>query len=137
MTGAKPKIAFTIPVPAGTTKQDLIWAFGTERPSSSAPDAILVQHLESGPFVIDLGGSITSSDAASPAELPLTPVPPEVGLLSYQKYIIAHAILCVIGFLFLLPVGVLLARYFRTFTNKWFNGHAFVNFILGMHSFFY
>lgn len=29
-----------------------------------------------------------------------------------------HAVLCTTGFLILLPVGVLVARYIRTFTNR-------------------
>ena len=29
-----------------------------------------------------------------------------------------HAILCTTGFLILLPVGVLVARYTRTYTNR-------------------
>jgi len=130
--GEKPKIAFTIHVPSGTGRQDLIWAFGTDRPSSASPDAILQQHLESGPFQLDLGGSIDSVDAASPANTPTTPFPstPRTGLRGYQKYIVAHAVLCVVGFLFLLPLGVLIARYFRTFTHKWFNMHFFVQFFL-------
>ncbi len=37
--------------------------------------------------------------------------------------IVAHAILCTIGFLILLPAGALLARYARTFTGGWFKGH--------------
>ncbi|KAG7085768.1 hypothetical protein E1B28_003309 [Marasmius oreades] len=35
-----------------------------------------------------------------------------------------HAILCASGFLILLPVGVLIARYSRTITNRWFPFHA-------------
>jgi len=130
--GEKPKIAFTIPVPTGTARQDLIWAFGAEPPSSAAPDATLVQHLTSGTFALDLAGSIDDVDAASPANLPSTPVTPapSTGLQGYQKYIVAHAILCVVGFVFLLPLGVLIARYLRTFNNKWFKMHAIVQFFL-------
>ncbi|KAF9260346.1 hypothetical protein L218DRAFT_989621 [Marasmius fiardii PR-910] len=35
-----------------------------------------------------------------------------------------HAILCTSGFLIILPVGALLARYSRTLTNRWFPFHA-------------
>ncbi|ESK89402.1 hypothetical protein Moror_16177 [Moniliophthora roreri MCA 2997] len=35
-----------------------------------------------------------------------------------------HAILCTTGFLILLPLGVLVARYMRSFTNRWFPVHA-------------
>ncbi|KAJ6478803.1 hypothetical protein C8R47DRAFT_1138217 [Mycena vitilis] len=41
-----------------------------------------------------------------------------------------HAILCTVGFLILLPLGVLLARYARTFTHRWFWGHATMQFVI-------
>ncbi|KAK7044898.1 cytochrome b561 domain-containing protein [Favolaschia claudopus] len=41
-----------------------------------------------------------------------------------------HAILCTVGFLILLPLGVLLARYARTFTRRWFWGHAVIQLVL-------
>jgi len=46
---------------------------------------------------------------------------------------VAHGILCVIGFLFLLPAGALFARYLRTFVPGpvWFKGHAFIQFFIG------
>jgi hypothetical protein len=62
-------------------------------------------------------GSNGQPDSSSADELPLTP---------RQKMIVAHAILCVIGFLLLLPAGALLARYWRTYSNMWFKGHWFV-----------
>jgi len=41
-----------------------------------------------------------------------------------------HAILCTVGFLILLPLGVLLARYARTFTRSWFWGHAVMQLVI-------
>jgi len=41
-----------------------------------------------------------------------------------------HALLCSIGFLVLLPLGVLLARYARTFTRRWFWGHAVMQLVI-------
>jgi len=41
-----------------------------------------------------------------------------------------HAILCSVGFLILLPLGVLLARYTRTFLRHWFWGHAIIQLIV-------
>jgi len=49
-------------------------------------------------------------------DLPLSP---------FEKKIRNHALLCSIGFLVLLPVGVLIARYTRTFTNRWLYPHWF------------
>ena len=46
--------------------------------------------------------------------------------------IIAHGIICVIGFLFLLPLGALVARYFRTSTTVWFKAHQTIqSFVAG------
>lgn len=84
-----------------------------------------------GQSSIDLSKSLTSSGSGSGSgsgsngsgsgsnnnggtSLPLT---------STERMIIAHGILCVIGFLFLLPLGALVARYFRTSTNAWFKAH--------------
>lgn len=44
-------------------------------------------------------------------------------LLPYQKMLMAHAILCSIGFLVILPTGVLIARWGRLTTDSWFKFH--------------
>lgn len=41
-----------------------------------------------------------------------------------------HALLCSIGFLILLPLGSLTARYLRTLTNGWWFGHWLTNFVV-------
>jgi len=41
-----------------------------------------------------------------------------------------HALLCTVGFLILLPVGVLVARYTRTFTPVWFPAHFVIQLFL-------
>ena len=113
---------------ASSTSQTIIWAYGTTNPDDNAKDASLTQHPAdgSGPLSLDLsaafdeGGSIANSGGA--VSTPLQP---------FQKMIIAHAILCTIGFLILLPAGALLARYARTFTNAWFGGHWFFQFAFG------
>ncbi|KAF5375724.1 hypothetical protein D9615_009353 [Tricholomella constricta] len=50
----------------------------------------------------------------SDTPLPLTPL---------EQKAKAHAILSTIGFLILLPIGVLVARFTRTFSNKWWTAH--------------
>lgn len=55
----------------------------------------------------------------------------KISLLGYQKIIIAHAIISSFGFLFILPTGVLLARYLRTFTSKWYKIHWIIQFGIG------
>ncbi|KLO13720.1 hypothetical protein SCHPADRAFT_903922 [Schizopora paradoxa] len=41
-----------------------------------------------------------------------------------------HAVLCSVGFLILLPLGSLVARYLRTFTRGWFWPHALIQFVI-------
>jgi len=57
------------------------------------------------------------------------------GLLSFPLTSIEvmarnHAIVSTVGFLILLPLGVLLARYARTFTRRWFWGHAVMQLVI-------
>ena len=58
-----------------------------------------------------------------------------IPLLPFEKFIIAHAVLCVIGFLGLLPLGALVARYTRTFSPNWFKAHWIIQFAIGASSF--
>jgi len=92
----------------------------------------LTKQISSGTNGSD--GSSTGSTGSS--SIPLQP---------YQKLIVGHTILCVFGFLFLLPAGALFARYARTFMSNWFQGHwglqfaiagpvIFVGVILGIAS---
>ncbi|KAI0369695.1 hypothetical protein BV20DRAFT_1053069 [Pilatotrama ljubarskyi] len=128
LTGSQPKMSFTIPSDSSASGT-IIWAFGTINPDDAAIDATLQQHLESNPVSLDLTAS--ASDAATLAHLASPASDPNAGsgapvdqpLLPFQKMIIAHGLLCTIGFLMLLPAGALLARYARTFTNAWFTGH--------------
>ncbi|KAI0644676.1 hypothetical protein C8Q79DRAFT_912708 [Trametes meyenii] len=54
-----------------------------------------------------------------------------IPLVPFEKYIVAHAIFCVIGFLGFLPLGALLARYTRTYTPSWFTAHWICQFAIG------
>ena len=144
-SGSNPKLVFTIPQDS-SVGNTIIWAYGSTNPGSSAEDATLVQHLNSGPMAFNLANTLSSSDRdpTDPAVSTLsggstsgsgsgsgsgsTMVP----LLPYQKMLIAHGVLCTIGFLFLLPAGALLARYLRSFSNTWFKGHWVIQVGLGM-----
>lgn len=106
----------------------IIWAFGTTNPDSSDPDADFTQHLDMGQSSLDLSKSLTTSGS--------TPTSTggsgdngggsSMSLTKTDKMIIAHGILCVLGFLFFLPLGSLVARYFRTSTTAWFNTHRII-----------
>lgn len=121
------------------SKQWVIYAFGTQPPSDTVADAGLVQHLDYGLFELDLtkplpASSPPDSTTNSPSDAGTTTPSPtdDIPLLPYQRIIVAHAIFCIVGFLVLLPVGALLARYLRTFTSTWFTGHWVTQFAIGM-----
>ncbi len=117
----------------GSKTASLIWAFGNINPGSKAADAVLEQHLESSATTLDLSQPISSSNGTSdPVSDPNASSGIESApLLPFQKMIVAHALLCTIGFLILLPAGALLARFARTFTSGWFKGHWLFQFAIG------
>ncbi|KAH8799612.1 hypothetical protein DL96DRAFT_872830 [Flagelloscypha sp. PMI_526] len=90
--------------------------------------------LASTIFILCLQGTKASStDPVFVDVLAAEPQDPEAGrklLHSVNQKVIAHGILCTIGYLFLLPLGALLGRYFRTFTDKWFKGHMVVQWFI-------
>ncbi|KAH8077492.1 hypothetical protein BXZ70DRAFT_697161 [Cristinia sonorae] len=53
-----------------------------------------------------------------------------IPLFPYQKKLVSHGIVSVIGYLVLLPLGIFIARYLRTFTPKWFYAHWIVQSIV-------
>jgi len=53
-----------------------------------------------------------------------------IGLSEYEKRVRDHGLLAGIAFLVLIPVGVLIPRYLRTFTNQWWWGHWITNFLI-------
>lgn len=94
----------------GLSSLDLSKALGTYTSSGSTPSATNSYGNGGG----DNNGSTST---------PLTKV---------DRMIIAHAIFGVIGFLFLLPLGALVARYFRTSTSTWFRIHQTIqSFVAG------
>ncbi|KAG8958005.1 hypothetical protein FRC00_003195 [Tulasnella sp. 408] len=143
-------IAFTLPLPtASLNAVPLIWAYSTQRPSSSAVDAALVQHDNMGTFTIDLTQPMnalpTGTAAATGTSTQVVgPTPtgrpsnsgnagPDVVLSASQRKIRTHGILMSVGFLVLLPLGVFIARFSRTIPflkDKWFTAHWFVQFVL-------
>ena len=125
-----------MPVSGTLGTEYIIWAFGTTNPGSSSPDASFTEHLDMGQSSLDLSKSLSTntSSGSTPSStggsgnndsggisLPLTKT---------DKMIIAHGILCLMGFLFFLPLGSLVARYFRTSTSAWFNAHRSIQALL-------
>ncbi|KAJ7233918.1 hypothetical protein C8J57DRAFT_1381237 [Mycena rebaudengoi] len=132
-TGNTPSFVYTIPANADT-KQNVIFAFGTQNPGSSDKAATIVQHFDRGTFQLDLSKDLPTGTDGKPTlpnpsqgsdtggatdDIPFTP---------YQRMVIAHALFCVVGFAVLLPIGALLARYLRTATPTWFTGHWIAQF---------
>jgi len=132
LSSSSPTFAFTIPSNSDTT-QSLVYAIGSTNPSSSSASATLIQHFDSGSIQIDLSKDLTSSsgyDSPNPTGKTASGVS-SIPLQPYQQMIIAHAIFCSIGFLLVLPAGVLLARYGRTTIGPvWFKGHASLQFFI-------
>lgn len=138
--------------PNGQFKHTIVWAISTTRPPSNGPDAFLTQHVDQGSFTIDLAKPYTSSDplgntptsrpgGTGPvyhppgatntfggSDLPAFQLP---SLLPYQRLLVIHAVLCSIGFLLVLPVGALVARWLRTFNRHWFKAHWITQVALG------
>lgn len=144
VSGANPKLVYTIPANTDT-QQNIIWAFSSQNPNSKAADATIIQHLNSGPTNLNLGNTLTaeSRDPTNPtSSLSGSNTPPPTSgdvstpLLPYQKMIVAHGILCAIGFLGILPAGALLARYLRTFSPAWFRGHQFLQTVICQYTSF-
>lgn len=135
--GSPPKFVFTMPVGTVGT-QNIIWAFGDTNPGSSSPDASFDQHWDQGQSSLDLSKSLGTSTSSTSAPSPSSTEGSEndnnggtsLPLTYTDRLIIAHGILCVMGFLFFLPLGSLVARYLRTSTNTWFKAHQAIQFLL-------
>lgn len=149
LTGSNPKLVFTIPA-SSNSGSSIIWAYSSTNPGSSSVDASLVQHLDSGPTTLDLtktltmtdkdprnpittiadalSGSTTDSGSGSDTTFQLPP------LLPYQKYAVAHAIICTLGFIVFLPLGAIIARNLRSFNNVWFKLHWIIQWVIGASS---
>ncbi|KAJ7122053.1 hypothetical protein C8R43DRAFT_1241351 [Mycena crocata] len=131
--------AFVYTIPANSdTKQSLIFGFGTSNPGSSDPSATLQQHLDYGIIQLDLTKSLASTTASgggaasTPTSTPNSDnsggATDDIPLTPHQRMVVAHAIFSVVGFALFLPVGVLLARYLRTFSPTWYTGHWIAQF---------
>lgn len=108
--------------------QDIVFALGAINPGSTAVDAVIHRHLETGRGRLDLTKVQSGNTQGT------TNQGTEAPLLSYQRLIIAHGIFCFVGFLVFLPAGALIARYFRSFTPTWFTKHWVSQVVLGKAS---
>ena len=80
-----------------------------------------------GTSSLDLSGSLSSTASGSyPSATNGNSYGGGTSMNKVDRILIAHGIFCVIGFLFLLPLGALVARYFRTSTSSWFKAHRVI-----------
>ncbi|KZT57738.1 CBD9-like protein [Calocera cornea HHB12733] len=140
------RIVYTIPSDPNP-QQNLLWSISAVRPSSSAVDAMLIQHYDQSPYTLDLSKPLTNLAPSLTASFPAssaTPsatsddsgdsnVPPptdtqEAPFTSADMQIVAHAVLCSLAFGILMPLGGLFARLARTFIPQWFLIHWIINF---------
>lgn len=139
-------LAFDIPK-NNDTIQSLVWAFGVTAPAAD-PSAFIEQHLDAGTFSLNLSKELELASASASARIMSTqaegpsptadPVPPQTSSLTASNLsrtdglLVAHATLSAAGFLILLPLGTLVARWARVFTPRWFTAHWFINVVLGI-----
>jgi len=55
-----------------------------------------------------------------------------IPLSDIERRVRTHAICCTVGFLILLPIGVLVARYTRTLPYKWFWAHWIIQLVISL-----
>lgn len=122
----KPQLAFSIPKNSDTA-QAIIWAYSTTNPGSANVDARIVEHIDKGGATLDLTQPLSS---ASPTPTPSVQSGSSGSLTYHQRIVVAHGVLCVIGFLLLLPLGALVSRYLRTINHAWFKAHWFIQVML-------
>ncbi|KAF7974921.1 hypothetical protein HWV62_10953 [Athelia sp. TMB] len=126
-SNAKPSFVYTVPSVPATSSQAVIWAFGGTPPDNASPSAPLIQHLDSGTFNLDLTLPIAANATAPPPTA--APTSDDSEHARFMR-IVAHGVLCTVGFLGLLPLGVLVARWTRTFTPHWFTSHWVIQSVL-------
>ena len=148
LSGVSPILAFDVPK-NNDTIQSLVWAFGVTIPPAD-PSASIEQHLDAGNLSLNLtkkldessiGSALASTTTIQSATLATTSAlaPSQsfsttaaTTLSHTDGVLVAHAALSAAGFLILLPLGTLVARWARVFTPKWFTAHWFINVVLGI-----
>lgn len=76
---------------------------------------------------ITVTSSPTSSQTATSSSVAFEQGP----LRSFEKLAIIHGTLSTFAFLVVLPAGIFLARFTRTWNNKWYTGHWIIQFLIG------
>ncbi|KAF8892623.1 hypothetical protein BD779DRAFT_1610165 [Infundibulicybe gibba] len=147
-------LSFRIPVnktilASKDTSERLIWAYSVYRPSRF-PESVLNQHWMAGFVKIDLGKDLpysippTLSGSPPPHHNDNSESSPPSGNAGDEAVVVAtnharhdrlimlHGALVSFGFLVLLPLGSLIARWGRTLTPAWFKAHWICNMLVAL-----
>lgn len=122
---SQPIFAFSIPTSGDASSQQLIWAASSTNPGDSADADVAFHDLGFGAISLDASAAVSSN--GTPTASSSSSQPP---LNGWQKLIVVHAVLFVVGFLVLLPFGALVARLLRTSVPWWFKVHWIVQFYI-------
>lgn len=135
------------------TAEDHIWAFGLNHVKSSlASHPSIGQHFAAGMLKLDFTKVLPNTEEESAPSNSSDSVRPVPGttmtepashpdhhdhalvkpFASHERLVIGHGLLVTLGFLVLLPMGSLIARWSRTFTPKWFKIHRALNFYVAL-----
>ncbi|KZP28230.1 hypothetical protein FIBSPDRAFT_927663 [Athelia psychrophila] len=103
--GSKPSFVYTVSsISPNPNAQAVIWALSSSVPSGAAPDATLMKHVDSGTFNLDLTLPISANSTTTTTSSSATPSASSKGGAESMRYI---------GFLALLPLGVLIAQSYQ------------------------
>ncbi|KAF7295101.1 Cytochrome b561 domain-containing protein [Mycena indigotica] len=112
--------AFQIPVnKSDSYPGTMIWAYSLRRPDPD-PNADLTGHYVAGTLNMRLDKIVNDFPGTGKE------------MASYRKKAILHATFVAIGFLVVLPLGSLIARWGRTVTPLWFKAHQVLNLYLAL-----
>jgi len=153
LTAALPTLSFTVPKDNGTV-ENMIWAYATANPDSSDPNNMnLAIHQQSGAFAFNLSNHMDADDLPSASQATFgspeppppssdSPLPsnpssdtPVIGsppFKTFEKLIVAHAVIVSMGFLVILPTGAMVARWGRLISDKWFYYHWFIQVVISI-----
>ncbi|KAF8831523.1 hypothetical protein HHX47_DHR1000815 [Lentinula edodes] len=115
--------------------EQLIWAYGMTRPASPDPHTTIYGHYAAGMLLLNLEKDISvTSPEGSLDDTTSSPVISQDPLFysTHELVVLAHGFLIAIGMLVLLPAGALVARWTRTYSEKWFKIHKTLNYVIAL-----
>ncbi|KAJ3767487.1 hypothetical protein FB446DRAFT_327410 [Lentinula raphanica] len=125
------------------TFENLIWAYGMTRPATSDPHTSIYGHYAAGMLLLNLEKELPGTPPDDPTinDDDTTSTAPshqdtqtafEDPYTTHELIVLCHGVIASIGMLVLLPAGALVARWTRTYSDKWFKIHKFLNYSIGL-----